>query len=229
LAVTNGCTATDFGSLAVTLDANGDGVPGDDTVTEVGEKRTKARLTLTFTTAGAGGARPSPTRCTVELAVSSPGGEDPRLSNNQTRITIDLIDPLASPQPPHDSMVQARKPLALKLHASATTATKVARVKLTNADAEPAHQIDTTVINGCPPTLTATYDANGDGMAGDTAVSVGGEGSVSSKLTLTATGGGGTKLSPERCTIGLNVSSPAGLDPRESNNATTVDVDVIGP
>jgi subtilisin family serine protease len=202
----------------------------------------------TSTYFGTSQASPLVAACSADLLQRSPGLTPPQLElalkSSPTVLTdpknglsfprLDCLDALGHL---HDSVVKARPALNVTIPKGATSVQRKVRVTVTNADRvptpeTPGHTIQLTAsTTGCPASvLTAQPDFIPKTAAIDGTVQLVGGKSATAVTLLTFARDDLTSFNrkaPFRCQLTFTASSVGAIDPTPSNNAFTMDLNVI--
>jgi len=218
-------------------------LPADTSIVVPAGKVRKARLPLTLRSADFTSFNfRAPTRCTLVVtasAVVAGGSNDPNPSNNRAVIEVNVVDRHDLEETTasgHETLVRSIGPTGLVIPLTRSSATKMLRAAVVNADYRPAAEIP-----GDPITLSASTTCTGlalgtpvcDPVALSSTVTVRGGSARLCKFTATADAAQismPNKLSLQRCTVTLTSTGPTDPQtaPRDaSNNSTELVIDVL--
>lgn len=210
--------------------------PGaQDSILLAGGRRATAAVALRIDPAGFVGFNSvAPTRCSLTLAVTSPGNSDPTPANNVIPVELDVFDTTDPTQTTlHEAFIRSIKPIAIVIADGVAQRATTIRPAPGNADVSvvetPGDLVTVTALDGdCPPGTLGALDLDSRLPGAQSSVTLrGGELGVG-RLLVTASASGFTtssKKSPARCTATLSVSGPGG-DPNITNNTTQLVIDV---
>lgn len=198
------------------------------------EQGASARASVAVTVQAADVTTPSartPLRCRVRVAaavVAPAGNVDPRQTNDETVVELDLLDRNdAGAAPAVEVVAEPVRPLRVSLGAPGETRALALGVKLRNAAATPVLVSVSGDDGDCPAGTFASLDADPTTPGVQSAVTLGARRSARARLQLDvrpppwSTAGG---KSPARCTLRLRAGAPL-ADGEPSNDEVAVTID----
>jgi len=176
----------------------------------------------------------TPTRCTLQFTVTSPGNSDPAPGNNTVPVELNVIDHTdAEQQVRHESFAKSLAPLTLTINDNKPSATKNSHPTVGNGDILPTPEDPgdalTVTANAatCPSIVVGAPDMDSRMSGPQNPVTVKGGKIKSGTLPVTASMAITTpsKKSPTRCIATVTVAGPGG-DTDGTNNTTKLVIDV---
>ena len=177
----------------------------------------------------------TPTRCTLQFSVTSPGNSDPVPANNTVPMELNVIDHTDPEQTAvHENFVNSLWPLTLTVPSGRPSATRTRHPTVRNADIlpiveNPGDSLTVTGSDGtCPAGTLGLPDMDTTMPGAQNAVTVNGGRAKSGRLSVTASSALVTttnKKSPTRCIATVTVTGPGG-DTDATNNTTKLVIDV---
>ena len=211
------------------------GVDLGDSILLAGGKAATAKVTLNISAAAfTGFNHVTPTRCTLQFSVTSPGNSDPVPGNDAVPMELNVIDhtdPEGSAV--HESYLKSLAPLTLTIKDNKSSATKNSHPAAGNGDIlpspeDPGDALTVTPNDGtCPGGTVGIVDMNPTMSGTQNPVTVKGGKTTPGKLPVTVSSTLVTtnKKSPTRCIGTVTVAGPGG-DTDATNNTSKLVIDV---
>ena len=207
-----------------------------DSILLAGGKTAAAKVTLhIFPSSVTGFNHITPTRCTLQFSVTSPGASDPVPGNNSVPVELNVIDDTDTEQTAvHENFLRSLPPLTVRIRKHKASAAKSRRPAVINADIlptpeDPGDPLTVTPHDGnCPAGTLGVVDMDTTMSGTQNPVTVKGGMPKRGKLPVTVHSASvltTNKKSPTRCIATVTVAGPGG-DTDATNNTSTLVIDV---